>query len=228
MRLLILLVLLATAGRAETFPVIHHKRAWWDGAGRLTIDAGGVRWEAREKRKFDRVWKWTDIQHIDRLSETEIALLTYEDESRYLGRDRSYRFRLVDGKITGELMRRIAGWFGRPLTDRVVDGAPETGYTLPVKHLHSFGGCEGTLRFAEGSIGYVTPHAKDAREWRLDRDVDSAWSANPYHFELHVYDNNRREFTRTRVYRFDLKERLDPEIYDRLKQRLYRATGPRR
>ncbi|HUG82797.1 MAG TPA: hypothetical protein VML01_14095 [Bryobacterales bacterium] len=38
---------------------------------------------------------------------------------------------------------------------------------------------------------------------------------------MHVYDNNRKEFSQTRVYRFQLKEPLDPERYRNLKLRLY-------
>ena len=95
------------------------------------------------------------------------------------------------------------------------------GYEIPVKHLHTFGGCEGVLQFTQDSIIYATKNRKDAREWRLDRDIQSVWSSDPYQLEIQVYENNRREFSRTRIYNFQLKEPLDWKMYRALKLRLY-------
>ena len=83
-----------------------------------------------------------------------------------------------------------------------------------------FGLCHRTAPTPDAAY-YSTTHKEDAREWKLDRDLDSVWSSHPYHLELHVYDNNRREFSRTRVYKFDLKKRLDADFYRRLKLRLF-------
>ena len=63
---------------------------------------------------------------------------------------------------------------------------------MAVKHLHSFGGCEGTLRFTEDAITYVTENENDAREWSLVRDVHSVWSSDRYQLQIHAYENNRR------------------------------------
>ena len=90
-----------------------------------------------------------------------------------------------------------------------------------MKHQHTFGGCEGTLKFTEDGIYYVTDHKEDAREWRFATDIQSVWSSNRYQLEIHAFDNNRREFSRTRVYKFNLKEPLDPEMYRSLKLKLY-------
>ncbi len=225
MKLLALLILTSGLLAAETFQVIHKKHACWDGQGTLTIDDNGIRFDAKKKKR-SRSWAWLDIQHFDRISPKEVNILTYEDEKRFLGRDRSYRFLLTDGEISGELFSLIEAKLGRPVTDRVVAGAREAaGYALPVKHLHSFGGCEGTLRFTRDAVLYVTEHLKDARRWRLDRDLDSVWSADPYQLELHVYENNRREFSRTRIFKFDLKQPLDPAFYRDLKLRLYKLAA---
>jgi hypothetical protein len=223
MRLFVLLLFGVQLLTAETFAVVHRKDAWPDGKGNLHITEEGIRFEA-EKAKYSRDWKWTDIQYFDRISEKEINILTYHDQKRYLGRDRSYRFLLTEGEMTDVLLERVARGLGRPLTDRVVREPATASYEIPVKHQHSFGGCEGKLRFTGDAIQYVTEHSKDAREWRLDRDVDSVWSADPYHLEVHTYDNNRREFSRTRIYKFDLKDALDVEYYRALKRRL--INGP--
>jgi len=220
MRIAVLMLALASLAGAETFTVIHKKKAWPDGKGTITITDEGIAFEAK-KKKNSRKWGWLDIQYFDRISETEFVILTYHDQKRYFGRDRSYRFVIKDGALTDELFRKIAARLGRPVTNRVVRPAAHVRYEVPVKHLHKFGGCEGALRFTDDTIYYVTDHAKDAREWRLDRDVQSVWSADTYRFEVHAYDNNRREFSRTRVYKFDLKKPLDRGYYRKLKLKLY-------
>ena len=230
--LLLVLFLVPVAGAAQTFEVIHKKRFGPDGRGEIRITGDAIEFNAAKKKKNSRRWAYDDIQYFDRISETEFVILSYEDQKWKLGRDRQYRFTLTGGELTDSLFEQISQRIGRPVTNRVVSDIPENRYELPVKHLHSLGGCEGLLTFAGDDIYYATEHRKDAREWRVSRDVESVWSMNPYQLELHVYDNNRREFSRTRVYRFALKKPLDPEFYRRLKLQLYeleatnRGVGP--
>ena len=209
---------------AETYSVIHENTGWPDGHGTVSITSNGIIFEAT-KQKNSRRWGWLDIQYFDRISETEFEILTYEDQKRFLGRDRSYRFVITDGRLTDEVFRRVGEELGRPVTNRVVRPQPAVRQEIPVKHLHTTGGCEGTLQFTDKAVYYVTDHKKDAREWILARDVDSVWSANRYQFEIHVYDNNRREFSKTRAYKFDLKEPLDESLYRGLKLKLYSLTS---
>lgn len=223
MRLTILLLIGAQFLAAETFSVVHLRDAWWNGKGTVEITGDGITYTA-EKAEHSRNWAWLDIQHFDRVSETEFEVLTYEDQRRYLGRDRSYRFRITEGVLTDELFGRISTALGRPVTDRVVAETPGVTYTVPVKHLHTFGGCEGELRFTKEAVYYVSDNAAHSREWRLGRDVDSVWSQNPYQFEIHVYENNRREFSGTRAYQFDLKQSLSKSLYRELKLALFQLN----
>ena len=218
--LLIPLFWLPLAAAQTTFEVIHKKRFWPDGRGEILISTEGIAFRAAEEKKSRR-WAYSDIQYFDRVSEQEFVILSYEDEKWKLGRDRQFRFVVTSGKLTDALFVSISERLGRPVTDRVFRKPAETEYEMPVKHLHGFGGCEGMLVFTPETVSYSTKHAKDARVWRLGRDVESVWSSSPYHLELHVYDNNRREFSRTRVYKFDLKRPLDSTQYRDLKLRLY-------
>ena len=222
--LLIPLFWLPLAVAQATFEVIHKKRFWRDGRGEIVISAEGIAFRAAEE-KNSRRWAYSDIQYFDRVSEREFVILTYEDEKWKLGRDRQLRFVVTSGKLSDAVFASISERLGRPVTDRVFRKPAEATFEVPVKHLHGFGGCEGMLVFAPETVSYSTEHVKDARVWRLGRDVESVWSSSPYHLELHVYDNNRREFRRTRVYKFDLKRALDPARYRDLKLRLYDLAG---
>jgi hypothetical protein len=220
MRYLLMLALFAQPLVAQTFSVIHEKKLARDERGRVEITDKGIAYVAT-KKKNDRFWKYEDIQYFDRRSEKEFTILSYEDQRLLLGRDKEYRFRITDGLLTDMVFRRIEERLGKPSTNRVVPEVTGVEYEIPVKHLHTLGGCEGTLEFAKDTIYYVTPDKKDARVWRLDRDIQSVWSADPYTLEILAYEDNRREFSRTRVFHFSLKKALDPSFYRNLKLRLY-------
>jgi hypothetical protein len=220
MKYITLLALCAQILGAQTFQVKRLKRLWWDGAGQVEITQDGIAYNAK-KPKHSRTWKYEDIQYFDRISPKEFVILSYEDIGWQLGRDREYHFVITSGELTDEVFQRIAHRLDKPVTDRVVGEVGGVEYEIPVKHLHTLGGCEGELIFTGNSIYYATKHKEDAREWLVARDVQSVWSMNPYELEIHVYDNNRREFSQSRIYKFALKRPLNAEFYRALKLRLY-------
>jgi hypothetical protein len=220
MKYLLMLIFMAQPSAAQTFNVIHEKNLWRDGRGIVEITDKGIDFIS-EKEKNSRSWKYEDIQYFDRISSKEFTILSYEDNSMLLGRDKQYHFLITEGELTEGIFDQLKSRLNKPATNRQFPKVVNFRYELPVKHLHTFGGCEGTLQFTEDEIYYVTDNKKDAREWRLDTDIQSIWSVDRYQLEIHAYDNNRREFSRTRVYKFDLKEPLDPEVYRSLKLKLY-------
>jgi len=227
MKYLLILLLLAHPLAAQTFSVIHEKTLRRDGKGKVEITDEGIAFKT-DKGKDHRYWKYQDIKYFDRISSEEFTILSYEDSPVLLGRDRQYHFRITEGELTQELFNTIRSRLDKPATNRQFPDVANALYQLPVKHLHTFGGCEGILKFSEYAMYYVTDHRKDAREWRFATDVQSIWSSDRYQLEIHAYDNNRREFSRTRVYRFDLKEPLDPEVYRSLKLKLYNLDAAHR
>ena len=227
---------------AETFPAKLEKPFWPDREGTVAIDDQGITYTAPKKkygpqwlgvqhvghaldhlanRPYDLSWKWEEIQYFDRISPSEFVVLTYQDDWRFLGRDREYRFRLTRGELTDSLFHSISRHLERPVTDRVPPAEAGALYTVPVKHDRTFGGSEGQLTFTRDSIYYMTKNKTDGRTWRMDRDIVSVWSDDPYRLEIRAYENNRREFSRTATYKFDLKRKLDPEFYRELKLKLY-------
>jgi hypothetical protein len=222
--LALLTVFLALPAMAQTFLVVHKKAFRPDGAGELIFSEDAIEFRSAGKEQNSRKWAYGDVQHLDRVSPTELVVLSYEDQKWRLGRDREFRFVLMEGMIGGELFETLRSRLGRPATNRVVAEVEAPLYEIDVKHLHTFGGCEGRLLFTQTGVVYKTAHAKDAREWRIDSDVESVWSQGRYQLEIHVYENNRREFSATRVYQFALKQRLNNEFYSNLKRRLYGLT----
>jgi len=220
MRLIALFLCGVSALAAQTFDVIHKKPFWPDGRGRVEINEEAIAFEARDKESSRR-WTYTDIQHFDRISTKEFVILSYEDEKWKLGRDRTFHFVLTSGELTDDVMQAVARRLGKPVTERVIGEVAAPRYELPAKHLHSFGGCEGRLLFTDDAVFYSTEEAKDAREWQFARDVQAVSSIDPYQIEFRVFENNRREFSRSRVYKFALKQPLDPTFYRDLKLKLY-------
>ena len=219
-RIIVLFLAVGFGAYAQTsFEVVRKKALWPDAEGTLVIGDKAV--EFRRGEDESKSWSYEEIQSLDRISTTEIEILTYEDVAWRLGQDRSYRFALVSGEIDDALFESMAAKIGRPVTDRIVEAEPVEAPRLPVKHLKPFGGSEGELTFGDTAIYYATDAPKQSREWRLDRDIESVWAAHRYQLELHVFEAGRRDFGDTRVYRFQLKEPLNPDLYRRLKLKLY-------
>jgi hypothetical protein len=220
MKYFLMLILLAQPAAAQTFSVIHEKRFQSDEHGQIEITGKGIAYRA-DIEKNSRFWKYEDIQHFDRISPKEFTILSYEDQRLLLGRDRSYHFRITRGELNDEIFREIEDRLDKPVTNRVIPEVSGVQYAIPVEHLHTFGGCQGTLEFTRDAIYYVTKDKEDARVWRLNHDVQAVLSADPYRLEIYAYDNNRREFGAVRRYQFDLKKALDQKFYRELKLKLY-------
>ena len=213
---------------AAQFEVVRKKPLWLDQKGTLRIEKSEVCFAPAGDDEEARCWAYaTDIQHLDRVSPTELALLSYEDVAWKLGRDRFYRFELEGGELSDALFTEMAARVGRPVTDRVPPEALEAESGLPAKHLKTFGGSEGSIYFSPERIVYRTDAEGESREWRLDREVASVWASDPYRIEIHAYEGNPGAFREPERYKFALKKPLDPEIYRRLKLRLYEIERER-
>lgn len=229
MKKLALLLLTAASCFAQTeFEAVRKKALWPDQHGTLRLDDAGISFAPDGKSEQARSWTYQDIQHFDRLTPTELVLLTYEDVSWQLGRDRSYRFVLSTGEISDELYQRIAERINKPVTNRVVRAPDAVEQEMPAKNLTLLGGSEGTLYLAKGRIVYLSETLEKSREWLAGRGLDSVWSSDPYRLEVHAYEGDPGSFRKPSVYKFALKRPLDPEVYRRFKLELYeldRADG---
>jgi len=203
-----------------TLKVRHDHDPFGGCEGELLITEAGVTYET-EKEKHRRTWEWTDIQTVDRYSPEKFTILTYADQGILLGRDQPFDFTVVEGRgLDDQVFTMISEKLRRPIVDRVPKNPGTIEYEVPVKHLHTFGGCEGILRFGSDLITYETDHIRDARTWRRDREVAGVWSINQYELEIQVFEREAGDFLRTRNFRFQLKVPLDESYYMELRRGL--------
>lgn len=236
--------LLALQAPSYEFSVRHDHDPWGACQGTLTVDDQGIRYASQGKPEHDRVWTWLQIQSVDRKSGARLSVLTYEDLKWRLGQDRPYDFSLAplaeskdrggeteaggdmpskdDSKRRGSLegaFRLISAHLGKPLTDRVARSI-EPEFEVAAKHLHTFGGCQGVLRIGPEWIVYETSRPGHTRSWKRGRDVDSVWSADRFHFEIRAFEHGSQDFSSMTTFRFQLKEPLDQDFYDRLRREM--------
>ena len=216
---LLMLTLSSAAASAQGLQVRHDHDPWGSCEGELIVTVDGIRYEA-DKEEHSRVWSWSDVQGFDRKSATEFSLLTYEDLTWHVGLDKNYDFTtLVNGEaLDPSVFEMIGDRISRPITDRI-PRTVEAEYQVEVKHLHVFGGCEGTLTFGSDWIVYETDHTEDARSWRRDTHVANVWSSNPYELELRILEENQRAFDKATRFTFQLKEPLDQPYYETLRRK---------
>lgn len=214
------LLLAATALAQDTFQATLDGPLWKEKSGELRFTAEGIAFQPKGDKEPMR-WEYADIQLFDLVSRTELHLLTYEDSKWKLGRDRELRFQLAEGEISEELFGRIRARLSRPVNDRVLEHPTEAEYQIPVKHLHPIGGCEGELLFFDDRIVYDSNQDKHDRDWAFESTVEGVWSSDPYELEIEVREPRAGKPGEIRTWRYQLKQRLDPDLYERLKRRMY-------
>lgn len=226
MKVSICLVLAAALCPAETaFDAVWRKTLRPDRTGVLTIGDDGLAFRLRGDRGRELRWSYENIQHLERVAEGEVAILSYEDSVLRLGRDREYRFALVDGGMPDALFADVAARIGKPATDRVVRVPAAAALRLPAKRMARLGASEGTLHVTREEIVYASAVPRQSRRWQLGRDVATVWSVDPYRLEIHVFQGGEGALRRPKVFRFALKRPLEAAAYRDLKMRLY-ELGP--
>ena len=205
--------------QAEVLQIRHDHDPWGQCIGELEITDTGIEFRSK-KEKHSRHWDWLEIQSFDRRSDQKFAILTWEDQKMKLGLDRYFHLTVLpeEGPMSPEAFALIRKNLQGTITDRMTQQEFSPDYSTRAKHLHPFGGCEGTLSFGPEWIVYQTDHKKHGRTWKRDREVESVWSLHRYQLEVHVFEENQRNFDKTRRFRFHLKQPLDQEYYLQLRR----------
>lgn len=221
LNLLIFFFCLIPWGFGQSFTVRHDHDPWGSCQGELTVHGDGIDFRS-SKEDHNRQWAWTDIQAVDRFSPLKFTILTYTDQKLLAGRDQPFDFTVLEGEgLNDETFQIIQEHSIRPLVDRSVEMAVSIEYEIPVKHLHTFGGCEGVLQFTSGQILYVTKHQKDSRKWRIGKEIAGIWSANRFDLEIQAFEREDGDYHQTRSFRFQLKQPLDNHYYRKLRREIH-------
>jgi hypothetical protein len=187
--------------------------------GTLIVTADGIEYKAGHKED-SRSWRYADIRQIKVESSKSIEIVTYEDQKRMWGRDRIFRFRLVGGAMSSETSAMLMAKATRPVVTGLFPTTTELPtFELPVKHLHSFGGCDGTLKVYSDRVTFQSAEQPtDSRYWRYS-DIGRFGQPSRYRFELTTFED--KFGGPQKVYNFQLKAEFPAEMYDFLWVRIH-------
>lgn len=204
---------------AQTFELlVEHEHTLRSCRGTLTITPEKIEYKTDHKADA-RAWSYSELKQIKVESPTSIELVSYEDQRRMLGHDRIFKFKVLEGEISPEVSALLMEKVTRPLVTSVM---PETGggpaFEVPVKHLHRFGGCLGTLKIYPNRVIYESKDMpSDSRYWRHG-DIQNFSQSERFRFEVVTFEN---KFGGPNAYNFQLREELPGRAYDYLWARVY-------
>jgi len=197
---------------AETRIHVRHDHVLGSCRGELVFGDSSLEYST-EDRQDARTWKYEDIQQLGLLSSTRLSVLTYEDRKIQFGKDKRFVFEVTEGEISQSLWQALQGRLTKPLVSAVFPSDLTATFQLPAKHEHVLGGCQGLLKVTDQYLIYETAHASDSRIWRYE-DISSMGSTGPFQLRLTTMERTEGEYGGEKNFIFDLKRRLDVEVYD--------------
>jgi hypothetical protein len=175
--------------------------------GTLALTDTGV--EFRPAKGEVLSWKFEEIQTFH-TSPHRLELTGYQNRRWHLHGERSFRFdfeTVLPPAAAAELAARV----GKPARNAVPNPSVPAFATLSARHRTRGGGTNGTLRFRESGIDYVTNTGRGARSWRW-ADIETIARRDAFHFTVGGY----RE-----TFDFEMKEPMSRQLFDRLWNDVY-------
>lgn len=176
--------------------------------GVLSIDSSGVTFQFNRGETLR--WRFTEIETFDLTNPQQFVLRSYENKSWRRPGEKDYAFRTAE-PVPPAVAATLAQNVGKPSRNGLSNPATVSFATTPARHPTHLGGSNGTLRFTDSGIDYVTPKQGDSRSWRWS-DIRTLASPDPYHLRVDGY----RE-----TYSFLLKEPLSRNLFDKLWDYVY-------
>lgn len=197
---------------------VEHEHTLRSCRGKLVITPEKIEYQT-EHKDHARVWRYNELQQIKVESPKQLELVSYEDKKWRLGLDRVFKFKLLEGEITAEISALLLERATRPLVTSVAPAHEDApAFETPVKHLHRFGGCLGTLKIYPGHVVYESKDMpSDSRYWRYG-EIQNFSQSERFRFELVTFED---KFGGPKAYNFQLKEELPATAYDYVWARVY-------
>lgn len=201
---------------------VQHDHAIGSCKGDLIINSEGVTYLTSHK-KDARKWTYPDIKMIKLVSPREIEIFSYESRALRLGRDKTYEFKVLKGEVSKDVSDFLGARVARPMASAVVEAEEKGLYEIAARHRHRLGGCQGTIKVYADRVVYESEKAGSSRSWRW-ADIRSISRSGAYRFAITSYEP--KVGGPAKVYNFDLKERMEDQMYDYLWAKLYRVSLP--
>jgi hypothetical protein len=186
--------------------------------GTLKVTPDSISFDERDKKNrstpHSRVWKYEDIQQLT-LGTKTLRILTYEDQRFEPGRDRQFVFDHLPPELVTQL---YAAWRDRldaRFVAAIADDQTHPEWQLPAKLVHWRIGSQGILRFGPDRIVYQSAQGEESRTWRI-RDIDNISTSGPFDLTITAHEGE---------FRFQLKEALAEDRYNRLWRQISHANG---
>jgi alpha-beta hydrolase superfamily lysophospholipase len=197
---------------------VRHQHLRNGAMGTLRVTADSISFDERDKKgrvtPHSRQWKYDDIQQLT-LSTKTLRILTYEDQRWQLGRDREFVFDHLPEAMVSELYGAWRDRLDARFVAAMADDQTHPDWQLPVKLLHGRSGSQGVLGFGADRIVYQTAQGEESRTWRLS-DLENVSSSGAFDLTLTAHEGE---------FRFQLKQGLTEQQYDRLWRQISRLNG---
>lgn len=212
---MVAVILLTAVGISQAAGEFHYEvkrdKLWRAEPGALTIDERGIQYRS-DNGKTALDFRFEDIRKADVSDSRKIRLFTYDRAAKRLTQPRLFEFALRGETASIALTQFLAASIQRP----VVGSYPveSSGPEILAYHRHGLGGCHGVLRLGPKAVVFGSADPKHSRTW-IYEDIQTIGTMNAFHFRLTSH---------AETFNFDLKQRLSPEDYRTLWQRVY-TTG---
>ncbi len=201
---------------------VQHKHLRHEGPGQLQVTDEGLSFtETGKHADHSRVWKYDQIQQLE-LSETSLRVLTYEDQTFPLGRDREYIFDHLPASFAKSVYPMWKDKLDQRFVAAIADAEVTTLAEFPAKLTALTKGVEGTLLFGEDRVVFRASKPGDSRTWRFT-DIDNIASAGRFDFSVVTLEHHGAWNTGSREFRFQLQRPMEEARFDDLWRRIVRA-----
>jgi hypothetical protein len=176
--------------------------------GTLILNDRGIEFRSVDMRA-SHVWPYIEVKTFT-ITSNRLLIIDYEDNGHHLPGGRRFRFEintLVPASIAAELAQRVV----KPAENGNPDPRSPADLTIPARHGTRFGSTNGTLRFLDEGIDYLTSGGRDSRSWRW-ADIQTLANPTPYQLRVGGY---------LETYEFDLKQPMSRELFERLWDHVY-------